>query len=146
MENEKSIFNLTVEGLAKNHLSETWKWGRFLAIAGFISIAGMLVVCTVVLINPVVDDPSVNTVSTSENTIVGIVTMLLFGVLYFFPCYFLLKFSIQMKTALSADDAGVLTEAFKNLKVTFRYIGVVTLIGMVFLLLGLLIGISENGL
>jgi amino acid transporter len=143
MENEKNIFGLSVEGLAKNHLIETSKWGKFLAIVGFIVIGFMLIAAIITLSNPS-EDPFSNTASTRENTITGVVTLLFFCVLYFFPCYFLLRFSNKLKTAMAGEDAASLTEAFRNLKITFRYIGIVTLISIVFLLLTLLIGISEN--
>lgn len=147
MENEKSLFSLDINVLAKNHLLETSKWGRFLAITGFIGIGLILVFCSLILVNidnmfPI--DNSSDSASAREDNIIGLVFMMLLGVLYFFPCYFILKFSNKMKAALIASDGNSLNAAFKNLKVTFRYIGVLTIIFIVLLGLGLIEGLTTN--
>ena len=57
---------------------------------------------------------------------------ILFAVLYFFPCLYLLRFSNKMKLALVADDQEMLTDSFRNLKALFRYVGILTLIILAF--------------
>ncbi|HEX4875976.1 MAG TPA: DUF5362 family protein, partial [Chitinophagaceae bacterium] len=68
------------------------------------------------------------------------VVYILMGLLYFFPLMFLLHFANKMKTALATNDAGMLSESFRNLKKTFRYLGILMIIGLAFVALAILLG------
>jgi Mg2+ and Co2+ transporter CorA len=46
-----------------------------------------------------------------------------------------------MRTALSANDQQALNSAFQNLKICYRYIGILTIIGLVFLAIAVVFGI-----
>jgi hypothetical protein len=63
--------------------------------------------------------------------------------LYFFPCYFLLRFSAKMNSALASDDAATLNESLRNLKVTFRYMGILTIIFLALFALGMLANLGD---
>jgi len=68
------------------------------------------------------------------------------AVIYFFPCLFLLRFANHMKNALNTDDQVTLNTSFQNLKIMFRYVGIVTIIiislYILFILYMLLIAVS----
>jgi hypothetical protein len=140
MENEKDLFGLNIDVFAKTHLVETSKWARFLAIIGVIGIGLIIIFCTLFIINPhkIPDGDVTDTVSATEDTRAGLVFMLFFAVLYFFPCYFILRFSGKMKDALNTGNGVSLNEAFKNLKIAFRYVGILTIIFLVLMGIGII--------
>ena len=61
------------------------------------------------------------------------------ALIYFFPCLFLFRFATKMKVALASNDQETLNTSFQNLKATFRYMGIVTIVMLVFFLLAFLV-------
>jgi hypothetical protein len=151
MEQEKQgLFGLTVDQTIKNHLYDAAKWGKFLAIVGFI-------MCTLIVIAGIFAAASYNEIdsyrgygryngrsSTSGMGVGVMIGYILVGLLYFFPCLFLLRFSNQMKTALIADDQATLTTSFQNLKVLFRYVGVLMIVFIGLFILGMLVQLGGS--
>lgn len=133
MEEQKPLFDLNLGNEAKTYLYETARWGRFLAIVG-------LVVCSLLVIAGLYFafmPDSVGTMdsdlllSAEEKRVAGVsmaIGLILGALLYFFPCLYLLRFSANMKTALQAEDTSRLTEAFRQLKAAFRYVGILTIV------------------
>jgi len=120
----KESIEIEKEGLM--HLFETRKWTMFLSVLGFIFIGLMMIAALVVL-----------TVS-SKGFGFGIaffIMMLIFIVIYFFPIYYLFKFSELSKIALSTKDNSQLTNALMYLKKHYQYMGILTIIGLSFYLL-----------
>ncbi len=141
---ESPLFGLSIDPIIKSHLMETARWGKFLSIVGFIVcalivIAGIFVVSTFGTIErkyTTYDGPSLGT-SFGPSIIV---MYIIIAILYFFPCLFLLRFSNKMKTALVADNQAELSVSFQNLKVLFRYVGILTIIVLAIYVLALLFG------
>ena len=52
------------------------------------------------------------------------------AVIWFFPLLYMLRFANQMKTALYGNDQENLNVSFQNLKRYFRYVGIITIIGI----------------
>lgn len=148
---DSSLFSLSVDPVSKSHLSDTSKWARFLAITGMISLA-LLVLAGLYLatqINKTTTDFSGEGFETNTGIAaamgVGIVVMyVIIAVIWFFPLLFLLRFANQAKTAIDSNNQEQLNSAFQNLKVCFRYVGIVTIIGIGFYLLTFLITISSG--
>ena len=141
---ESGLFGLSIDPVIKSHLSETARWGKFLAIVGFIMCA-IIIVAGVALASTLgnVDRTYGNDLGSSFGSTFGpvfIVVYILIAILYFFPCLFLLRFPNKMKAALAADNQDDLTVSFQNLKVLFRYLGILTIIVLAFYVLGLLFG------
>jgi uncharacterized membrane protein YjgN (DUF898 family) len=65
---------------------------------------------------------------------------IILAAIYFFPCLFTLRFANHMKSAIGNDDKVSLNESFKNLKITFRYMGIITIISLAIFLLAFLLG------
>ena len=124
--NDQSLFGLSVDAQARSFLSETAKWGKFLAILGFILCVFIVLAGVLVATNYEEFDKAINPVK-EMGPAVGIVYVV-GAIIYFFPCLYLLRFSNQTKTALASDDQTKLTSAFKNLKSMFRFVGVLTII------------------
>ncbi len=53
---------------------------------------------------------------------------LLLALLYFFPVFYLYKFSNYTKKALDSRDTEMLTNAFSNLKSHYKFLGIVAII------------------
>lgn len=132
-QDQSQIFSLTIDPVIKSHLYETARWGKFLAILGFI-------VCVLVVLvglffgtffNALVSRSEVSyegNISSGSFGAMAAVFYIIIAVIYFFPCLFLFRFSTKMKTALNGNEQTDLTLAFQNLKSLFRYVGVITVI------------------
>lgn len=136
----QNLFGLNVDQSIKAHLYETAKWGRFLAIVGFI-FCGLIVVLGFVMASTF-DNLAGTGVETygdqSPLQGAGIAMMVVYifmALLNFFACLFLLRFANKMKIALVADDQTRFNESFQQLKSLFRYVGILTIILIAFYLL-----------
>jgi hypothetical protein len=143
MEN-KDLLNsqLEVGDAAAAHLSDTAKWGKFLAVVGFIGLGFALVAGLVML----VASDSFSTYNSSFNglgPLVGIV-YLAFALLYFFPCLFLLRFSNKLKAALLGNDQESLNEAFNQQRRLYKFVGILIIILLSFYALVFLLAILGN--
>lgn len=118
---------LTTEG--EQFLMQTTSWARFLAIVGFV-MTGLMVIFA--LAAPAIFS---SIMSSSEGlampsafggTIVAV--YLILAIIMFFPYLFLFKFANRTKSALQTRDAEGLTSGLGNLKATFQYVGIVTIV------------------
>ena len=128
MEQENSMV-LTKSSL--QHLSETRKWARFLAIVGFVLLGlTALIVPFVGLISGMAGHAGIGFFT--------VIPALFILVLYFFPIYYLYKFSSYAKIAEQQMDALAYEMAFKYLKKHYRFIGILLLVVLVlYVIIGL---------
>ena len=114
---------LTETGLA--FLKEIAKWGYFLSIIGFIGI-GFIVLIAIFAgsISGMMMNSMPGFVSGSFITVMYLVT----AFLYFFPVYYLFRFSRGMLKAISNNSAEELTNALEFLKSHYKFIGILTII------------------
>jgi hypothetical protein len=119
---------LTINTKSKSFLKETAKWAFFLSIMGFIGIAFMVVlgIFSNTIFNAI---PQAKQIPFDLGLFMTI-TYLVFAVLYFFPVYYLMKFSTKMKKALATKNDETLADAFEVLKSHYKFIGVFTIITM----------------
>ena len=141
-----SLFGLGIDNISKSHLSEAAKWARFLAICGFIFLGLMIIygVAMSFLIVNMANTMSQVDSSPSENSLqsmmrIGMVIFyIVFAVIAFFPYYFLLRFANKMKAALISNDQDALNGSFQNLKILYRYMGILMIISLVLIVFGIL--------
>jgi len=69
------------------------------------------------------------------------IVYLSFGVLYFFPCLFLFRFANNMIVALNSNEQITLNRSFQNLKIMFRYVGILTIIVLALYIIAFVFGI-----
>src|SRR5256885_16811682 len=105
---DSSLFGLVIDPNSRIHLTETAKWTRFLAIAGFIFI-GLMILYGVMMsfvFNNLMDkyQPAFPQTYPANMGIVLVLYMVIFGLIYFFPCLFTLRFSNYMRRALYSND------------------------------------------
>ena len=120
---------LTLTSASKNFLKETAKWAFFLSIIGFIMIGLMLLLAifSTTLFGMVAQmQPGVP----ANMGMVMTITYLVLAIIYFFPVYYLLQFSITMTRAISTKNDERLAKAFEMLKSHYKFIGVFTIITM----------------
>lgn len=132
---------LKLNNYAKEFLKETAKWASFLSIIGFIGI-GLMVIMALFF------GTVFSSLSGFEDAGIGaelgggfiMVTYLVMAVLYFFPVYYLYKFSVNMKKALYTNDDDVLATAFEKLKSHYKFLGILTIVILSLYILGFIIG------
>ena len=134
MESNQPLDNNFAEGLhlsgqSRSYLRETAKWGRFLAIVGFVML-GLLVLMGIFAGSAMGLLLSGMPGADASLLPTGLFTayFLIFAVIYFFPIYYLYKFSNQMKLALNNDDEMSLESSFSNLKSLYKFMGILTII------------------
>jgi hypothetical protein len=142
-----SLFSLSIDPVTKAHLSETARWARFLAIAGMISLGLMVVIGVAYSIwisstmrsmqyRYGVQSSSGYTTGVAAGSALAFVIM---AVVAFFPFLYMLRFANQMKLALYSNDQENLNTSFQNLKRYFRYVGIITIIGIGFWIIWLVV-------
>lgn len=146
MENqqENSLFGLSIDSVTAGYLKETASWAKLLAIVGMIG-------CVFLVLGGIMASVAVTTVSSEMSREIGggataamgafmLIFYVLIAVIYFFPCLYLLRFSNHIKNAITANDQMGLNEGLRNLKATFRFLGIVTIIFISLFLLMFLLG------
>lgn len=125
-ENVPQIENLlTINNEIKAYLLETSRWGKFLAIVGYIGM-GLLFFLGFLI---VVGFSIFNTVSSLgfPYRIMGFVYMIMAG-MYFFPVRYLYNYSVLLKQGFAVSNEQAVTSGFKNLKSMFRFMGIFTIV------------------
>ncbi|WP_421920241.1 DUF5362 family protein [Marinifilum sp.] len=125
------------------YLNETRKWTIFLSILGFIFL-GLLVVASLFM------STIYNLIVPGEMPFPGMgagvgIFYLLMGLLYFFPIYYLYKFSTYSKKAIYNEDKDQLSLAFRYLKSHYKFIGVFTIVMLSIYILIFLVALVVGG-
>lgn len=135
-ENQSQLFSLTIDPVTKTHLSETARWARFLAIVGLISVV-LLVIGGVIysiwitaLMQEAQNTYGFNSGYSTGYTIGIAIFFVIMAAVAFFPMLYMLRFANQMRGALNGNDQQSLNTSFQNLKIYFRYVGIITIIGL----------------
>jgi len=133
-ENQTTLFGMGIDPTTRIHLTEAARWARFLAIMGFI-VCGLIVVVGIFAGSIFTFFSSRYADQGPSMTGLGAVMTVIYlviALIYFFPCLFLFRFASNMKTALASNDQNTLTVSFQNLKIMFRYVGIITIIILAF--------------
>lgn len=125
--------NLIITTALKSDLSETARWGKFMAIVGFVSVGFLLLLAFSLIF--------AGDISKQMSGVSGAVVSFFYfivAIIYLFPVVFLFRYSNEMKRALEGDDQQKLEAAFGNLKKIFVFFGVVTAITLLFYVLAII--------
>lgn len=141
-----SLFNLNVDQTGRSHLAEAGRWAKFLAIIGFIGCAfivliGLFFGSFIGMFSSQYGANPYNDISASGSGFGAAMAVyyIVIALIYFFPCLFLFRFANKMKTALASNDQEVLNASFQNLKATFRFLGIITIIMLAFVVLAFIV-------
>lgn len=131
--------NLKLGQLAKTNLAGAAKWGKFVAILGFISSGLMAVMAfsAKVWTSSLLTASGGTRVAAYGNMQTGVFTgtYLVIAVIYFFLALFLYRFSTKAQRALAAQDSGILADSFGNLNNLFRLYGILCIVALAFVVL-----------
>jgi hypothetical protein len=155
-QDQSSLFGMGIDPTSKLHLAEAARWAKFLAVIGFIMCAFIILfgilaatgigVFTSMYGNRYDGGQDVNVAGLgAAMAAMYIIFTAVAAVIYFFPYLFLFRFANHMKSALASNDQNALNTSFQNLKKLFRYVGILTIIGLAFCLIGFLIAIVSMG-
>lgn len=149
MEENSSLFSLSIDNPSKAHLADAARWARFLAIIGFVFL-GLMVVAGFFMAFALnkftqVDSELTAVSGAGFGGILGATTAftyILMAVIYFFPLLYLLRFANNLNTALATNEQEHLIASFQNLKSCLRYVGIVTIIVLVFMAIAMVVGMA----
>ncbi len=124
MEQGKSSFDsfeLAIDTDIKEHLKSTANWTMFLAILGFVGIVFMVFLgISVFSLNA--NYANLKAYGLSYNS-VGFIYIIA-ALAYIFPVYYLFNFSRKTNKALAFNTNQDFKMAFYNLKLHFKYVGI----------------------
>ncbi len=114
--------------IAMFYLADARKWAKFLAILGFI-YCGMMLIGSIFVgfIMTMVTAMSPKPLPFPLGAFSIIYVFI--AVVYFFPVYYLYKFSEDLKKALELGMEDYLTSAFRWLKSHYKYMGIMIIVG-----------------
>lgn len=122
--------NIEVDAHSCRNFSEMAKWGRFLAVAGFILVGIFIIVALFV--------PGLMSKSSAYGAYSGVeasalksgmtVGYLIMAITFFFPSLFIFRFSRKMQTAISLGSQDPFNSAIENLKYTFKFYGIIAIV------------------
>ncbi|MEO8766519.1 MAG: DUF5362 family protein [Ginsengibacter sp.] len=144
MENLDLLSNdlqVTPQGLG--YLAEVAKWGKFLAIMGFI-LCGITVALSFFVPVLLTQLPPYNTMSSEFSSTMKIamtIIYLLLALLFFFPCFYLYKYSVKMQSAVKTISQENFDESLMNMKSMFKFYGIFTIIILSFYAVAFIVGI-----
>ncbi|HVN59035.1 MAG TPA: hypothetical protein VMT63_12100 [Bacteroidales bacterium] len=154
MENSLETKKVEIGQEALGYLETARKWTMFLAILGFIFL-GLLLIGSLVLgtfmrsltsgMSNMEGMEGMGSMRAAGGmaSILFFIVMLIMAVIYFFPLFYLLKFSIHSKKAVATCDPNEMTLAFKFIKSYWKYLGILVIILLaVYLIIFLIFGAS----
>lgn len=116
---------LTITKEIKDYLLETAKWGKFLAIVGFVGM-GLLLLMGVILVIGFSTFNSVPGVILPFR-VMGFIYITI-AIIYYFPIRYLFNYSVLLKNGFTSANQQEITSGFENLKSIFRFMGIFTII------------------
>jgi hypothetical protein len=117
LDNNIGSIGQDLEMSTRELLKSAGKWGRFLAILGF-------VFCGLILIGGII------VISMTRGAEVALIALVYIGIslLYFFPTLFLYRFSEASIATASTGSYQDLHDAVLNLKKLLKFVGIMTII------------------
>ncbi|WP_345166501.1 DUF5362 family protein [Nibribacter koreensis] len=135
-----------------NFLYATAKWGKFLAIVGFVGVGIMVLIglfggsiMGAAMSTAMEADESINNPMLGSMGFLFGFFYLLIAVLYFFPVLYLYKFSTKMQDGLRSKDEMTVESSFENLKSLFKFMGILTVVILGFYALIIVFGVGAFG-
>ena len=127
--NMESGESLVINGDIRAYLMETAKWGRFLAIVGFVSLILMIVflIFGVQFFNSMVPQPEAQ--AAMQGAMSGMYVFIgIISLIYVIPLLFLYRGSVAFIRSLNSNTQEDLTTGFQNYKSLFKFMGIFTII------------------
>lgn len=131
---------LELNELAINSLRTSAKWSTFLSIIGFIGLGFMLLAA--ILVGSVFSTMSDN-MGMEMNPMAGVMKFMplfyvFLALIYFFPVYYLFKYSAGMKKALNFRNSEMVGESLCYLKSHHKFLGIMTIVVISLYIVGMI--------
>ena len=136
--NNESLLNndLQIDAAAHGHLTETAKWAKFIAIAGFFFSLCILVFA---LYYATLIANMRNSFGSSRSAGMGAAFVSIFygivALVWMIVSIFHFRFAVKLQLALQVNDQVELNNAFQVLKIYYRISGIVTIISLFLMVL-----------
>lgn len=122
---------LYIDEMARTSLLETIKWSKFIAIVGYIMLGFMVVFGLLMAFSSAAflgdNNPYISSGGGSVKAMLAVMYLLI-GLLYFFPTYYLFKFSTLTKQAMLNNNQILFNEALGYQRKMFRFIGILMIV------------------
>lgn len=129
-----NIFEKGLDERSKAYLLETTRWTKFLAILGFIFVGFILLFAILTLGGESYESGMFY----KMGKLGAFLYCFIMGIIYFFPALYLIKFSNLMKAGIQSNNTEVITEAFRHQRNLFKYLGILSIIVIAFVLLAII--------
>ncbi|MFD1630837.1 hypothetical protein [Pseudopedobacter beijingensis] len=117
--------DIQFDSTIKGYVSEITKWGKLMAICGFIA-AGFMVLAGVLLLF-MGSMQAIARLFPGFGGLLGAIYIVM-GVVYYFPAKYLYDFVVYARQALQFNDQESITYAFLRLKSHYRFIGIMIIV------------------
>ncbi len=120
-----STSNLITENAIK-FLSETVKWSKFLSILGFIMV-GFMVIAAIFMGTMMANLGGGDMPNGMSSGLITVIYLIM-AAIYFFPVYYLFKFSQNLKEAITNASADSYEKAFEYQKSQYKFAGIMAIV------------------
>ncbi|HRO43425.1 MAG TPA: hypothetical protein PL009_11370 [Flavipsychrobacter sp.] len=125
----QDIFNLTIDEEAKAHLLETSRWTKFIAIIGFVFMGLLILLGLFMGLGLSAFSEFYGSNGLGSTFGVGMMAVyFVIAVLYFFPIFYLYKYSVLIKPAIMGSNQQQFNLALSYQRRMFKFIGILFLI------------------
>jgi hypothetical protein len=146
MEQEQSLLSsdLQIDSISHSHLTETSKWAKFIAIAGFI-FSGIIIIFALYYINLLMEARSIYGGFRRDNSslVLAGVFYIVVAIIWIITSIYQLRFATKLQNALQGNNQDELQSSFLNFKIYYRISGIVTIVSLLLSVLGVL-GLMAN--
>jgi hypothetical protein len=136
MENISEDRKLEIEQKTLDNLNTIRKWTMFIAIIGFILLGLLLIIGLIA--GTFLSAFKLGETGLGIPESLGLIAVFVMAVIYFFPVFFLFRFSKRAAKAVQTLNKEELHKAFKSLKSYFVYLGVLIILGLSFYIIALI--------
>lgn len=141
-EEKSSLFSLSIDDTTQSHLLSIAKWHKFIAITGMV---GCSVILSIAIFNKLFIIPASLDYTYDVAEITGeIIVYLIFIGAFFIPCIFELKFAKRMVKGINGNDQFLINDSLRQLKIFSKYMGILIIISIAFVLLALFVGLFSR--
>ena len=131
--------DLVVDSETASHLKESAVWGKFLGVLGF--IYSTIIICCGIYAGYKISSYGRHYSIGGSRAIEGGTTALIYiaaGLIFFLMSLYLFRFATKTKIAITTSTQAELNAGVKNLKIYFRFAGIVSIIMLVLTMLALI--------
>lgn len=142
--NEQNLLGeeqLNIDPVSAENLKETAKWAKFVAIAGFI-FSAMIIIFAFYYYSQVTRYSFGRRYYSRYMLIAGVYIVI--AIVWIITAVYQLRFSSRLTLALEANDQSELQQSFSNLKIYYRISGIITIVSLLLCFLGMLSLLGER--